>query len=62
MKALGIILVVLGTLLGVPGMLLCLTIVGIVIGLPLVLVGAALAGIGLHIVKEGKRVKATGAR
>ena len=48
-KALGVVLVVLGTLIGVPAVISCFTIILIPIGLPLTLVGAAIVIIGLHL-------------
>lgn len=56
MKALGIVLVVLGTLIGVPSVIACFTIVLLPIGLPFLLAGAGLAGLGLHLARGKHRV------
>lgn len=48
-KALGIALVVLGTLVGVPSVIACFTIILLPVGLPFTLVGAGLVILGLHL-------------
>lgn len=55
MKALGIIMIILGTALGLPGVVLTLSIVGLPIGVPMVCCAAALVVPGIKIVKGRSR-------
>lgn len=59
MKALGIIMIILGVALGLPGVVLTLSIVGAVIGVPLVCASAALVVPGIKVLKGIRREMAS---